>query len=378
MSAVSPRMRRRVMIVCQYWEERFLHGVAAYAREKGWVLDIALRHSRRIDLLPPNWSGHGVIANTGGNAALADYIATLKLPVVLAQSGTDIPGAPTVMHDEAEIGRIAARYFLGLNFERFVFVAYGPSLGSPRGDGFLEAARAAGRTAERIDIDALPGRLAALRPPVAMLTVNDTCALQALSAITHAGIDVPRDVALMGVDDDELLCTLGAVPLTSVNLDFEGRGRACAELLDRMMEDRRAARPLITPIRGVTVRESTDTVAIPSPGAARALRYIRENYRRPINLKEVEDAVGGSLRGVQEVFKKHVGRTLAGELARLRREAGLELLKNPKLKVETIATECGYAGRFHFARALARETGKTPQAWRRQFKAERAAAEPPG
>lgn len=361
----TSQARLRVMVICQYWEERSLRGIAEYAREAGWILDIALRHSRRIDLLPKAWRGHGVIANTMGNSDLVAYIRTLRVPVVLSQEAPEIPGAPTLMHDEREVGRVAAKHFQNLGFERFVFVAPAKSLRSLRGDGLEEKVRATGKSFRRIALEKFARELPGLEAPAAILAVNDTCALAVMDILLGAGRGVPRDFALLGVDDDDILCPLGAVPLSSVNLDFEGRGRAAAQLLDRMMRGKSPPAKIVTPIRGVTVRESTNTRAIPHAGAAEALRFLRENFRRPVNLADLAGALGCPVRGIQDVFKRHVGHTLAGELARLRREAALELLKNPKLKLHAVAAACGYSGPAHLSRALRRETGLTPRAWRR-------------
>lgn len=361
--------RRRVMLLCHYWEERFLRGVAGYAREAGWILDIHWRHVRRTELLPEDWKGHGVITNTMGNAELIRYVKALGVPVVQTQVTDDFPGSPLVMHDEEAIGAVAAAHLLSLGFEHYVFCAESRRLAtSKRGVGFSKAILAAGKRVTRIATGDARA-LARLSAPAAIFAVNDELALTVMTALLRRGCAVPHDFALLGVDDDEVLCGLSAVPLSSVNPGFEARGRVCAELLDRMMRgDREVPLSVTTPLRGVTVRASTETVAIPDARGAAALRYMRENYRRPITLSDVADAVGGSLRGCREAFLSHVGLTLAGELARLRREAALELLKDPKLKLYAVAVECGYSGPQHLSRALSRETGKSPREWRSWFR----------
>lgn len=361
--------RPRVMVLGHYWEERFFKGVAEYAREAGWILDAALRHGSRIHNLPRPWLGHGIIANTQSQPELIDYIHGLNVPVVLSQEAKDIPHTPTVMHDEREVGRIAAEHFLTLGFERFHFVAPKAWLTAQRGIGFEDRLSITCKPCRKITLEELPRELPYLKSPAAILAINDTCALEVMDRLLRGGRRVPEEFALLGVDDDEILCTLSEVPLSSVNIDYEGRGRRCAELLDAMMRGKKVpSKRIFTPIRGVTERESTNTRAIPHPLAAEALRYLRENFRQQINLTDLQTALGHPLRGIQDIFKKHVGTTLAGELARLRGEAALQALKDPALKLHAVALMCGYTGPQHLSRSLLRETGCTPQAWRRKFK----------
>ncbi|MGC4013007.1 MAG: substrate-binding domain-containing protein [Luteolibacter sp.] len=360
--------RPSVLFIGRYWEERFLAGVAEYARKAGWMLHSGLRRSHQD--LPPNWHGEGVIANTLGDPDLIQYVRERGVPAVATDRSGEVFGAPMIFNDETSIGRAAADHLVPLGFTHFAFVAPRNRLGSLRASGFEEAVTAAGRTCLRIAKEDLPDLLHGLPKPMAILITNDTHALDVMYEIESAGYQVPKDFALVGVDDDEITCTLCSVPLTSVNLDYEGRGYRCAEVLDLLMQGSRDFSGIIHwPIQGVTVRRSTDTIAIPHPAAAEALRFIREHYRKPIGLTELETHLGVSLRGIQDVFKHHVGRSLAQEIARLRLEAATQLLGTTKLKLEAIAQECGYSGRVHLARAIRRAKGLSPQAMRRTSRA---------
>ena len=367
MSNKTAAKRRRVLVICRYWEERFLRGVAEHARESGWILDTALRHGSRA--LPKDWHGDGVIATPQGDPEIVRHLRSLGVPVVLSQIPQDLPGVPTVMHDEEAVGRLAAEHFLGIGYRRFVFIAPSRSLGSARGAGFAKRIAEAGGEHRAVSLEQVARKHAEWDAPTAIFAVNDVCAIEVMNILLRAGREVPGEFAILGVDDDEILGPLAEVPLSSINVDYEGRGRRCAEILDRMMrgEKVRGGR-VVTPLRGVTGRESTNTRAIPHAGAAEALRYLRENFRQPIGLADLMEALGVPLRGIQDVFKEHTGETLAGELARLRREAALEALRAPKAKLHAIAVDCGYSGAQHLSRALLRETGKTPRAWRVAFR----------
>lgn len=359
--------RRSVLFIGRYWEERFLAGLADYARKAGWVLHSGLRRSHTD--LPRNWRGDGIIANTLGDPELIDYVRDLNVPVVASDTFGAPFNAPMVYNDPASIGRAAAEHLLPLGFRHFAFVANRIHLQSQRAAGFEAALKAAGMDCRRIALEDFEQQLPSLPKPMALMAVNDIAALDAMYIIEESGFHVPRDFALVGVDDDEITCTLCSVPLTSVNLDFEGRGYQCAEILDRVMLGDPPVEPrIVRPIRGVTVRRSTDTIAIPHSATSEALRYIRENYRRPITLSDLENHLGVSVRGVQDLFREHVGRSLAAEISRLRMAAAMNLLANSKLKLEAVARECGYSGRVHLARAIRREKGMSPQMLKRRLR----------
>jgi len=359
--------RPSVLFIGRYWEERFLAGISDYARKAGWMLHSGLRRSH-LDL-PRHWRGEGMIVNTLGDPDLMAYVRELGIPTVATDRFGEAFGAPMIYNEEAAIGQAAAEHLIPLGFEHFAFVAPRTHLQGLRARGFEEALGRAGKHCLLIAREEFSALVKQLPRPMAILATNDIHALDTMYEIEAAGYQVPKDFALVGADDDEITCTLCSVPLTSVNLDYEGRGHQCAEVLDQLMHGiRPATETTLWPIRGVTVRRSTDTIAIPHPATAEALRFIRENYRRPFGLTELETHLGVSLRGIQDLFKHHVGRSLAAEIGRLRLAAAMEMLQGTKLKLEAIAQECGYSSRVHLARAIRREKGSSPQALRRTLR----------
>ena len=114
-------------------------------------------------------------------------------------------------------------------------------------------------------------------------------------------------------------------------------------------------------------RRSTDTIAVPDPDASRALRFLRDHFRRPIRVQTLAAELDGSLRRTQAVFREHVGRTMFEELMRLRIDHAKALLRDRKLKMEAVALESGFANRYSFARAFHRATGLLPKAYRKDL-----------
>jgi LacI family transcriptional regulator len=261
---------------------------------------------------------------------------------------------------------MAAEYFLGLNFRHLGFVTFNENpLERHRRLGFQHTVERAGAEFHALTPRSLARTVARLPKPMALFAVNDPNALEVILLCRDAGFRVPEEFAVMGVDDTEIICDLASVPLTSINCDFERQGYEAAALLDRLMDGRRPpVSPVLIPPRGVTVRRSTDIVAIPDLDTARMLRFLRDHYREVRSIQQIADELGVPLRRVHTFFRRHVGRTMLEELTRLRVEHAKRLLPDPKQKLETIGTECGFSSRFHFVRAFRRVTGRTPKAHR--------------
>ena len=217
--------------------------------------------------------------------------------------------------------------------------------------------------------DHLVGWLDRLAKPIGIMACNDIRGQQVLNACRRAGIAVPEQVAVIGVDNDEVLCGLSDPPLSSVAPDTRRLGYEAAALLDRLMSGEEVqqkdfyAEPL-----GIVTRRSTDTLVIPHPGAARALSFLRRHFQERITLKDLAADLQVTLRSIQDVFKLHTGRSLHEELDRLRVGRARDLLQDTRLKLETVAAACGFSNLRHFRRTFRRQTGLTPQQHRRELK----------
>src|SRR5581483_11803104 len=181
---------------------------------------------------------------------------------------------------------------------------------------------------------------------------------------------IPEEIAVIGADDTEIFCDLAPVPISSVNCDYEEQGRQAAALLDAMMDGKSPpAEPIVIEPHGVTVRRSTDTVAIPDKDSARFLRYLRDNFRELMNLEQAAQDLGVSMRRVQDNFRRYLKHTVIQELTRLRVEHAKKLLQDgPDLKVEAVGMDSGFANRFHFMKAFVRVTRQTPGQYRKSLR----------
>lgn len=215
------------------------------------------------------------------------------------------------------------------------------------------------------------GQIAAwLRPlpkPLAVLACNDLRGVQAINACWRFGLRVPDEVAVMGVDDDEVLCNLCTPPLSSVKADCERMGYLGAQHLDALMRGRRpkALGPSLPPI-DVVERASTDLIAVNDPMVAETLRYIRREMLNDISVKELVDKQSLTRRNLDNLFMKHTGLTVSGVLQRERLRRAQMLLQEGRRGVAEVARAAGFHSQAQFVATFQRKFGFHPRAFQQR------------
>jgi LacI family transcriptional regulator len=372
--AVERPARKRVLLMLSYYDHRHHAGVARYAGEAGWIIDDAATQERG---LPADWSGDGIISFHGADPEFLKYLRALNVPVVDIGEFDEFSDYPRVRTDSRAIGRAAAEFFAAREFRNVGFVANAANGLQQRRSGALrEAAESLGQTFLEVplpEIGLLAGRPGAL--PIGLLAANDLVAVRALAACEEAGLLVPEQVALMGIDNDEYRCAPALVPLTSIDADHERVGYEAAALLDRLMHGEPApAKPIEVPPRGIVERESTNILAVQDLQVASALRFILQNFRREIGLQEVAASTNLSLRRLQTRFKEHLGRTILQEINGRRVEHAKRLLGGTNLKIRAVATESGFGSAVRLIRVFRQYTHQSPRQYRKEHNRAAAAA----
>ncbi len=350
-----------------------MRGVADYANGHGWNLDCRMHWTHDMEACAA-WQGHGIISYIGvsehmqrSSRPLMEFVRSRHVPVVELQPFIrHFGGAQVVVHDES-VGRAAADYFLTRGFQHFGYVAFDENLiEAHRRESFRRAVEQAGRHCHLLTAGSLASRLAHLPRPMALFAMNDLNALHVIRACREAGCHVPDDFAVLGVDDNEIVCDLAPAPLSSVNCNLEQIGYQAALLLDGMMRGERppAGTVFISPL-GVTERRSTQTQVASRSDVAQVLRALHDRFRENRSVQEILRDTGISIRRVHTPFCRQVGRTMLQELTRLRVDHARRLLADRRLKLETVAWESGFSNRFHFLSVFRRVTGETPTAYRR-------------
>jgi LacI family transcriptional regulator len=194
----------------------------------------------------------------------------------------------------------------------------------------------------------------------------DIKAQQLLDVCRELDIAVPEEAAVIGVDDDPLLCNLADPPLSSVICNTHRTGYEAASLLDRMMAGERIGSEsvLIKPL-GVETRQSTDILAIEDQHVAAAVRFIRQHALTGIDVSDVLRQVPVSRRVLESRFREFVGRTPHQEIVRLRVERVKQLLTETNLPLSVIATRAGFQHNEYLSVAFKNAVGMPPSEFRR-------------
>lgn len=353
-----------------------LHGVVSYIREhEPWSFYL-MEHGRGDD--PPSWLAHwdgdGIIARIEGKK-IANAVVNSKLPTVDVSAGRHVPALPWVETDDRKIAHLAANHFLERGFTHFAYCGDNRFHWSRwRGDHFCELLQAAGhhchtfipptRQSDR-QVKGMEDWLTQLPKPVAIFACYDIRGQQVLASCQNAGLAVPDEVAVLGVDNDELLCELSSPRLSSVIPDTHRTGYEAAALLERMMKGERLSgvEVRIAPI-GVQRRQSTDVLATDDPHVVQALRFIRDHAFESINVDDVLRAVPLSRKALETRFKKVLNHSLHDEIIRLRIDRVKQLLVNTDLKLADVANRTGFEHSEYLSVAFKRETGFTPATYR--------------
>lgn len=269
-------------------------------------------------------------------------------------------GPASVTVDEAAIGRLAADHLRAQSPGSLAVVDVGSEWSQGRADAFVAAAPGAVRIRERAwDVPAGRRRLASLlggmRRPVGCFAGNDRTAAALADALAVAGLEVGRDVLLIGADDDALACRSALPALSSVALPWESVGRAAMLMLHR-----RAWRMLVVPPIGVVPRGSSDRLAADDPALAAAVAAARTGVD---GVDALARAAGLGRRSLERRCREALGLSPLDLLHRARLDRARMLLLDGA-PVETVARSCGWSGRAAFAAAFRAAAGETPGAWR--------------
>lgn len=358
-----------------------LRGIAKYSRMHGpWAfysepggLAAALPKMK-------HWGADGIIMRDSGRGSEA---LKLGVPVIVSVHLKEhIKGTPFIDTNGVRIGRMAAEHLLDRGFQHFAFCGFDDLHWSRnRCENFSKRIAKAGlethiykqprSRAKRIwenEQEIMVEWLKSLPKPIGLTACNDDRGRHVSEACKVAGLAVPEQVAIVGVDNDELVCELSDPPLSSVALNVERGGYEAAELLDKLMTRRRAARKnIIVEPTHVATRQSTDFMAMEDGDVANALRFIRQHAKEPIQVGDVLRSVTLSRRALQKRFRSVLNRSVHDEIRRARNEQVAIMLTETNSPISQIARHFGYTGSEKLTRYFQREKGLTPLQYRKKF-----------
>ena len=357
-----------------------LRGITKYSRLYGpWVfysepggLEKAMPHLE-------GWGANGIIMR---DSLKGEKVIKMRVPVIVTvHLKEQISGFPYIDTDGVKIGEMAAEHFLNRGLQQFGFCGYNELHWSrARCQNFARTIAEAGfdtniykpkiaKRRQSIEKEQLlmAEWLKSLPKPVGVMAANDDRGRQLTEVCKIVGLRVPEEVAIIGVDNDDLVCELSDPSLSSVALNVERGGYEAAELLDRLMQgEKMRNQSIIIPPTHIEVRQSTDIMAIEDKDIVNAVRFINENARHPIRVGEVADTVALSRRTLQQRFRRSLNRTVHDEIRRARMKQVARMLAETNLSVSEIALTLEYSGVEKISRYFRREMGMTPVAYRKR------------
>lgn len=356
-----------------------VRGIRRYAAEHGpWSLYLEPRDLRSS--FPgwlKNWHGDGILSRTVDETLLRQLKAT-KLPVVELRTTVLKHPFPYVGMDNSVIGSRVAAHFRALGFEHFACVQdASENFYLERRDTFLQAVAEAGFDcpvfrSRHTDWEQHQKELASwlhhLAKPAGVFAVNDQMGFWVLDAARRAGIAVPEELAVVGAENDNMLCETASPPLSSVKLRGQAVGYDAARVLDEWMTKKRIPKPGERHLHApgdIVTRQSSDIVAVEDPRIAAALRFIRQNATAPLDVARVARECALSRSVLERRMKALIGRSPGEEIARLRFAAVEKLLLQTDLTLDAIAAKCGFTHPQYMAEAFRKRTGMTPGTFRR-------------
>ncbi|MCC7407151.1 MAG: substrate-binding domain-containing protein [Phycisphaeraceae bacterium] len=346
-----------------------LRGVLQYvAKHGGWMLMFDPIHA--FDLKTQTHDLAGLIVQVNRPEQVAP-LRNLDFPVINVGDALAVDDLPQVLSDHQAIGRTVAEYFISRQLRSLAYLGYcGAWYARERYVGFEEAAVKKGIRPAELWIAggqamAEIGRwIETLPRPIALMCCDDTAASRAMLVGLDAGLRIPYDLAIIGVDNDELICHRD-IPLASVAVAAERIGHEAARRLDRMLAgDHEPTPPMIIPPKGLILRQSADILAVDDAIVARAVGLIHHHTKRSLSVKDVLDELKISRRTLENHFNAVLGYTPAEEIRRTRVARAKQLLISTDLPLATVAYDCGFVDASHFGREFRRLTGMTPGQYR--------------
>ena len=376
LKSISPALRKspagavrakHVLLALWWWDERLLRGIARHGTAHGWILDTRVRFANR---LPIRRKYDGVIVFSGRDTTLQRMARAIHCPIVNLDQHRPVPGACTVCCDDAAVGQAAGEHLLACGLERIAFVQMRSRRSKSeraRFAGLCRAALAAGIHAKAVAIKDLKRKLANTAVPMGLMAGNDEAAVEAIGMCLEAGLTVPDDVAVVGVDNFPTVCLHAPVQLSSMDLNLEHWGQRAAETLDSMMSGiKPSIGNQVIPNAGVMARASTDVAHRLDPRLAKAVRYIRDNFHRPLKISELVRHVGLSRQSLQNYFQMQLHRSMHQHLSTVRIAHATQLMRRGDEGLARIAQASGFRDYQHFHRVFRKLTGLTPSAWRQR------------
>ncbi|PQJ29427.1 substrate-binding domain-containing protein [Rubritalea profundi] len=354
-------------------------GCQKYADEMGWNCQI----HPAVDRTPISESGtsfDGIIARA--TPAIAEYAEKTKTPLMNVWLNSQVKNLPGVFPDYNRSGEMGAEHLLSRGFSNFGYMGCQTDINARQQyDGFRATLAEHGYrcSAQLYSRSRLTGTapgweefVSSIKDwmknwqlPIGILVSSDLHARYLVDICRSNNLKVSEDVAVIGTGNETSICESPPSTLTSIDMGFAQVGYQAAARLERLMNGESLAEStiLISP-SDIVPRQSTDLYACNDPIVSQALHFIAENCQRNINVSDVVRGVTTNRRGLERRFKQALGKSISGEIARLRLERAKHHLAQTNSTIKEVAAAAGFRDADHFYKVFNRIEGIPPSQYR--------------
>lgn len=369
------------------YSRSLLENVVRYAREVGpWAFYRMPLYFREL------YGDEGVVERAkkwGADAIIAQFsdidlsvLNQLNIPIIVQNYKERSSGISNLTGDYFGTGVIAANFFLHKGYKSFAYYGLTDTVwGRERGEGFKKIVSNKGyevyefNNRKRVpsekwsfDVEQVSRWLLSLPKPIALFACDDYYALQITEVCKMYDISIPEEIAVLGVDNDKLLCNISDPQLSSIELDIENGGYEAGKLLHQFIEKKIIAPVdiIIKPVR-IVPRASTERFAVSDRHIEQLLQYIDNNYQNPLSVDELTQIIPFSRRVLEKKFKRETGTSVYQYLLDLRIEKFADLLITTDLPLIEAATRSGFTDYKNISRIFTKAKEMTPLQYRKRF-----------
>ena len=380
-------MKRVVLLLetSRAFGRQLISGVVRYSRlNSPWLF-----YKEPIDLKSsiPNltgWKPDGIIMR---DTLITKELLKLKIPTIFAPHGSEYPrNIPVIITDSSSIAKMASDHFIEKGFKNLAFCGYDSFEWSEQRKSYFNRFNneAGFRTYNYVSSKRFRPNdwekeqqhvcrwIKDLPKPIGIFACNDDRGLQILDVCKLINLKVPEDVAVIGVDNDLMVCEFGYPPLSSIALNIESAGFEAAKLLDKMMSsgNKMKGRKIIATSNIIVQRQSSDILAVNDKEVAQAIQFIKNNVKNKIRIKDMLRTAGIGRRALEKRFRNTIHRTIYHEIQQVRIESILKLLIETDLPISQITSLYNFTDVEHISRFFKKEKGMSLREYRKIHKSQ--------
>ena len=366
-------MKRIVLLIetSREFGRQLIIGIARYSKFHGpWSFykeQIGLKSS--VPHLT-SWKPDGIIMR---DSLIRHELIALKIPTILVQHDLSCPkNLPVIKTDSSSIAKMASDHLIEKGFKNIAFCGFDQFEWSNNRKvhfcqyvsdaGFVTHVYSSPKNIKKHDWENeqlhVSEWLKNLPKPIGILACNDDRGHHILEVCKRIGLKVPEDVAVIGVDNDPMICEIGDPPLTSIALNVESAGYEAARLLDHLIDAKMTnGEPVLVSPTHVVQRQSTDILAVNDAEVASAIRFIKENAKNKILVKDVVKKTRISRRNLEQRFRKTVHRSIYDEIRQIRVELISKMLIETDFPISQISSFFNFTDIEHISRYFKKEKG---------------------